>query len=101
MYERQEIFGALGGNHVKAQANLTDRSDLLKQVNVPALIIHGEEDYLVDKYGGIQTAECIENSELILIPKMGHMFFNQQILERFENEIVGFLQIHQHNQTKT
>ena len=100
LYERQDIIGALGENHVKAQANVTDRSDILKQVNVPAIVIHGEEDYLVDKYGGIQTAECIENSELILIPKMGHMFFNQQILERFENEIVGFLQIQQYNQTK-
>ena len=44
--------------------------------------MHGEEDYAVDKYGGIQTAESIENSELVLIPKMGHTPFNQEILKR-------------------
>jgi len=48
----------------------------LKKVNIPALIIHGEEDYLVDKYGGIQTAECLKNAMLVLISKMGHMPFN-------------------------
>ena len=91
LYQRQEISGALGASHVKAQAKLTDRSEQLKQVKIPALIIHGEEDYLVDKYGGIQTAECLENSKLVLIPKMGHIPFNHEILEQFENEIICFL----------
>jgi len=54
-------------------------------------VIHGEEDYLVDKFGGIQTAECIENAELVLMPKMGHLPFNFKILYRFEKEIVRFL----------
>ena len=94
LYLRQDIDGALGAGHVKAQANLTDRSELLKNVKMPALIMHGEEDYLVDKYGGIQTAECIENARLILIPKMGHIPFNREILEQFENEIVSFLSEH-------
>ena len=70
---------------------MTDRTELLKQVKIPTLVIHGEEDYLVDKFGGIQTAECIENAELILIPKMGHIPFNLEILERFENEIIRFI----------
>lgn len=92
LYDRQEISGALGETHVKAQANLADRSELLKHIKIPTLVIHGEEDYLVDKYGGIQTAECIENSELILIPEMGHIPFNKKIVKRFENEIISFLQ---------
>lgn len=91
LYNRQEINGALGASHVKAQANLSDRSGQLKKVKIPALVIHGEEDYLVDKYGGVQTAECIENSKLVLIPKMGHIPFNIEILERFEIEILNFL----------
>jgi pimeloyl-ACP methyl ester carboxylesterase len=91
LYSRQEIKGALGESHVNAQANLKDRSEQLKKVKVPALVIHGEEDYLVDKYGGIQTAECIENSKLVLIPEMGHIPFNNKILERFENEIIQFI----------
>lgn len=91
LYDRQEVMGALGESHVKAQANLTDRTELLKKVNIPSLVIHGEEDYLVDKYGGIQTAESIKNAELIIIPEMGHIPFNEEVLERFENEIVRFI----------
>jgi pimeloyl-ACP methyl ester carboxylesterase len=91
IYERQDVKGALGEGHVKAQANLYDRSEKLKNVKLPSLVIHGDEDYLVDKMGGIQTAECIENSTFVLIPEMGHMPFNYKILERFENEIFSFL----------
>lgn len=93
LYERQEISGPLGESHVKAQANQTDRSDQLKKVKIPALVIHGEEDYLVDKQGGIQTAACLENSRLVLIPEMGHIPFNQEILKRFENEITRFIDL--------
>lgn len=62
-----------------------------EQEQIPTIVIHGEEDYLVDKFGGIQTAECIENAKLVLILQMGHIPFNFEILERFENEIIKFL----------
>jgi pimeloyl-ACP methyl ester carboxylesterase len=91
LYERQHIDGALGATHVKAQASLADRTEELKNVKIPTLVMHGEEDYAVDKYGGIQTAESIENAELVLIPKMGHLPFNHEILSRFENEIIRFI----------
>jgi pimeloyl-ACP methyl ester carboxylesterase len=91
LYARQEIIGALGASHVIAQENLTDRSAQLKKIQLPALIIHGEEDYLVDKYGGIQTAECIEGAKLVLIPEMGHIPFNKAILEQFDNHIIKFI----------
>ncbi len=93
LYERQEINGALGANHVKAQASLQDRSQLLQQVSLPGLVIHGEEDYLVDKFGGVQTAEYIKDSKLVVIPEMGHMPFNEKIMERFELEIIEFLNV--------
>ena len=91
IYARQEITGPLGESHVKAQTNLTDRTAALQQVKIPTLVIHGEEDYLVDKYGGIQTAESIENAKLVLIPRMGHIPFKQEILLRFEDEIIRFI----------
>lgn len=91
LYARQVIDGALGASHVKAQATLTDRTEQLKEVNLPALVMHGEEDYIVDKFGAVQTAESLPNSELIIIPKMGHLPFNHEILEQFESNIIEFL----------
>jgi pimeloyl-ACP methyl ester carboxylesterase len=91
LYGRQEIKGAIGASHVKAQSNLIDRTELLKKLELPSLIIHGEEDYLVDKFGGVQTAECLINSKLVLIPEMGHVLFNKKIAQRFEDEIIEFL----------
>lgn len=91
LYERQNIDGPLGATHVKSQGTLADRTEELKKVKIPTLVMHGAEDYAVDKYGGIQTAASIENSKLILIPNMGHLPFNHEILKRFENEIMAFL----------
>lgn len=91
LYKRQVIDGALGATHVKSMHSLTDRTKELEKVKFPALVMHGEKDYAVDKYGGIQTAKAIENAKLVLIPEMGHIPFNYKILERFENEIIHFL----------
>jgi pimeloyl-ACP methyl ester carboxylesterase len=91
LYDRQNIDGALGASHVKAQETLTDRTEALKNVKIPTLVMHGEEDYAVDKYGGIQTANSIENAELVLIPQMGHIPFNHEILKQFDNEIIRFI----------
>jgi len=91
LYGRQEIKGAIGASHVKAQSNLSNRTEQLRKLELPALIIHGEEDYLVDKFGGVQTAECLSNSKLVLIPEMGHVLFNKKIAQRFEDEIIEFL----------
>ncbi len=93
LYERQAISGALGESHVKAQTGITDRTESLKKLHTPALVIHGEEDYLVDKYGGIQTAECIPNAKLVLIQEMGHIPFNREILDRFDSEIIQFISL--------
>jgi pimeloyl-ACP methyl ester carboxylesterase len=93
LYARQMIDGSLGATHVKAQETLTDRTDELKKIKIPTLVIHGEEDYAVDKYGGILTSKSIDNSELILIPQMGHIPFNYDILEKFESAIIRFVTI--------
>jgi len=98
LYERQDIDGALGASHVKAQETLTDRTNALREVKIPALIMHGEEDYAVDQYGGIQTAASIKGANLILIPKMGHLPFNQEILGQFEREIIQFLVAHKESE---
>ncbi len=49
-----------------------DRTQSLRQVRVPATVIHGSADPLVDASGGRATAEAIPGAKLVIIPGMGH-----------------------------
>jgi len=49
-----------------------DRTDGLRGVTVPTVVIHGEADPLVDQSGGKATAAAIPGAELVIIPGMGH-----------------------------
>lgn len=51
-----------------------DRSERLKNVRVPTLVIHGSEDKLVPVEGGKATAAAIPGAELLIIEGMGHDF---------------------------
>lgn len=49
-----------------------DRTDQLRRLRVPTVVIHGTDDPLVPYRGGIATAGAIPDAELIAIPGMGH-----------------------------
>jgi pimeloyl-ACP methyl ester carboxylesterase len=49
-----------------------DRADGLRQVRMPFLVIHGEDDPLVTVSGGQATAAAVAGSRLMTIPGMGH-----------------------------
>jgi pimeloyl-ACP methyl ester carboxylesterase len=49
-----------------------DRSDRLRGLAVPALVIHGLADRMVHVSGGRATAEALPDAELLLVPGMGH-----------------------------
>jgi pimeloyl-ACP methyl ester carboxylesterase len=49
-----------------------DRTDELRRLRVPTVVIHGEADPLIDVSGGRATAEAIPDAELLLIDGMGH-----------------------------
>jgi pimeloyl-ACP methyl ester carboxylesterase len=48
------------------------RVDLLKEITVPSLVIHGADDPLVPVKAGIDTARRISGAALQIIPGMGH-----------------------------
>jgi len=48
------------------------RRDKLRDLNVPALVIHGKADDLVPFEGGVDTHECIQGAEALWIEGMGH-----------------------------
>lgn len=49
-----------------------DRSERLRELQVPTLVIHGLADQMCDVSGGRATAEAIPGAELLLIEGMGH-----------------------------
>lgn len=48
------------------------RSEALRGLDVPALVIHGDADPLVDPSGGQRTHECLAGSRILVIEGMGH-----------------------------
>lgn len=49
-----------------------DRTEELRQLRVPTLVLHGLADPMCNVSGGRATAEAIPGAELILIEDMGH-----------------------------
>jgi pimeloyl-ACP methyl ester carboxylesterase len=60
------------GRQLAAVIASPDRTAGLHSITVPALVIHGAEDPLVDVSGGRATAAAIPGAELLVLPGMGH-----------------------------
>ncbi|MFX1346067.1 MAG: alpha/beta fold hydrolase [Promethearchaeota archaeon] len=60
------------GRHLLAIWAQGSRKEKLSATKVPTLVIHGREDLLFLVEGGIDTAEAIPNSELIIMEGMRH-----------------------------
>jgi pimeloyl-ACP methyl ester carboxylesterase len=48
------------------------RTEALRTVDVPALIVHGDADRLVDQSGGRRTADAIPGARFVLLEGLGH-----------------------------
>lgn len=48
------------------------RTDALKKLDVPTLIIHGRQDPLIQLDGGVRTAELIPGALMMIFDEMGH-----------------------------
>jgi len=76
-------------NHVKAQQNLPDRTQDLKRIKIPTLVIHGQEDCLalpriVKEY----CADIIPGTRIQIIPGMGHMILNRNLFIQIKDLVV-------------
>ncbi len=49
-----------------------DRGPRLRNLPLPALVIHGDADRMVHLSGGRATAAAMPNAELLVVPGMGH-----------------------------
>lgn len=49
-----------------------DRTEALRTIVAPTLVVHGDADGLIDVSGGRATAEAIPDAELVVVPGLGH-----------------------------
>jgi pimeloyl-ACP methyl ester carboxylesterase len=70
-YDRDHDEVAIARQAVASVAS-GDRTELLRALDVPALVLHGLADTLCDPSGGRATAAAIPRAELVLIDGMGH-----------------------------
>jgi pimeloyl-ACP methyl ester carboxylesterase len=82
------IFPDGTGRQLLAILASGDRTEGLRRLDVPATVIHGTEDILVDVSGGRATAAAIPGAELVLIDGMGHDL-PRQLWPRFVDLIVA------------
>jgi len=65
-----------------------DRTELLRTIERPTLVIHGSHDPLISVDGGVDTAECIPNARLLVIDGMAHDL-PEQLIPRLADEIAA------------
>ncbi len=63
-----------------------DRTERLRTLTVPTLVLHGEADPLIQPEGGRATAEAVPGARLVTFPGMGHDL-PEALWPRFVEEI--------------
>jgi 3-oxoadipate enol-lactonase len=81
-------LGICGG--VLALGFRTDTTAALKKLDIPALIVVGEEDALTPPVHSRQMNEAAPGSKLVVIPKVGHMS-NLEDPDAFNRALLDFL----------
>ena len=70
-YDRAYDPGGVGRQLAAALA-ATDRTEALRSLRVPTLVVHGDVDRLVGVSGGEATAAAVPGARLLRIPGLGH-----------------------------
>lgn len=59
---------------IGAIINSGDRTEELKRITCPTLVIHSDKDLIVATSGGFATAAAVPGAKLVLLPGLGHDF---------------------------
>lgn len=98
----REIARYMVENHYQPQATSRqllailssgDRSSQLKNIKVPTLVIHGQDDPLLPLEAGKEVADLIPGSRLMVVPKMGHDL-PTSLIEVFVKEVSSHCRNH-------
>lgn len=66
-----------------------DRTERLRDLAIPTLVLHGEADPLIQVAGGIATADAIPGAVLVTFPGMGH-----ELPRALQPDIAGLISAH-------
>ena len=78
--------------HLQAILADKDRYDLISQINIPTLVIHGEVDPLIPFNEGKKSAEMIPNSTFLAVEKMSHLL-DPPIIDIIEEPLVSYMRL--------
>ena len=70
--EVRDRAGAAGARQIQAIQASGDRTEQLRRITAPTLVIHGDRDLIVHPSGGQATADAIPGARYVTIPGMGH-----------------------------
>jgi len=88
LYEGSASNHQVAENHVHAMTTVPDQlAQDLVNCDVPMLYIHGEHDQLVPPDHGATAAQLAKNGKFAIIPRAGHMYFNQYIWDLILDEV--------------
>ena len=78
--------------YTMTQAYNFDGEDILKEINVPTLIIHGAKDTIIPLGYGVMMAEKIKNSKLVVFDDIDHIIVlnrSKKTIEEVKNFLKG------------
>ena len=78
--------------HLQAILADKDRYDLIREIEVPTLVIHGKIDPLIPFDEGKKSAEMIPNSTFLAVEKMSHLL-DPPIIDIIEEPLVGYMRL--------
>ncbi len=96
LYTRSNYPVGVHARHVKVMQKVVEdmgaNKAIFEKIQTPVLVIQGQEDYLVlPERGGRALTKVLPKAQLALIPKMGHLFFNQEMERKIADLILPFL----------
>lgn len=88
--------GGVNGGSPRQYAAVMDsgsRADGLRSLKVPTLVMHGDNDTIIDQIGGRRTAELVPGARFELIEGMGHDY-PPQLWQRWVALVVDHIRAH-------
>ena len=73
-------------------SNAYNNLDACKNIKIPALIVHGSSDIIVEPMAAVETWKAIEGSQLLMVPLKGHGLIYEET-EYVKEKIVSFIKV--------